>query len=378
MSAEADGRLRFLDGVRGLASLQVLINHVLLAFSPGAELTAGLVADADLAVMLFFVMSGFVLTESYERQKAGPARVVIARFVRLALPVAAACLFGYALLLALPQAHSDAGALAGSGFLLGKSVASPTRALADILGITMWTGTSNTTLFAPLARLLPGTESSVDAPIWSMHLELWGSMMVLGLVIAARARRGVLAMALLVSALLAGATAMALFVCGFLLAKGMRSSLARGLADSRAAWIAAVLLIGGGLMLTGHGASGGAAAFDPSRSALLQPYEWYRPLKALAALMIFCGLLALPPLQRGLAARPFAWLGRLSYSIYLLHMPILLTLGSLTFVAFGEGQRAVALAAAIAVVLLTTLPLAAAFESRIDRRAVELSRLVRS
>ena len=204
VAAHEGGRFRYLDGVRGLASLQVLVSHCLLAFLPGAERTVGFLADGDFAVLLFFVMSGFVLTISFERQRAVLPLIVISRIFRLALPVAAACLFGLLLLLAMPDAHVRAGELSGSGFLAGKTIASPLRAVADILGVTMWTGTSNTTLFGFLRHVLPTTENSLDPPIWSMHLELWGSFLVLFLVTVNRAWPVMARIVLLMAAALSG------------------------------------------------------------------------------------------------------------------------------------------------------------------------------
>jgi peptidoglycan/LPS O-acetylase OafA/YrhL len=371
--ASGDVRLRYLDGIRGLASLQVLLNHGLLAFSPGAERSAGLAADGDFAVLLFFVMSGFVLTESFERQRAPATRLLMSRFFRLAIPVAAACVFAYLLLLSMPHAHTAASELAESRFLGGKSVASPVRAMADIFGVTMWTGTSNTTLFAPIAPGLPGTESSVDAPIWSMHVELWGSVLVLGLVLAWRAGTAVAAIALLLAAILTGANAMTLFICGFLIARVVRvPAVHRILESPSSSWFGAILLVGG-VLLAGASLSDRASHFS-----ILNPYAWYHPYKAVAALLVFVSVLGISPLQRLLSAPLFAWLGKQSYAIYLLHVPFILTVGSLTFVALREADRALAVATSIAVVCILTLLLAPLFEARIDRLAVNFSRRIRA
>jgi len=97
-----------------------------------------------------------------------------------------------------------------------------------------------------------------------------------------------------------------------------------------------------------------------------------------AALLVFVGVLGISPLQRWLSAPFFAWLGKQSYAIYLLHMPFILTVGSLTFVALRGADRAVAVATSIAVVCILTLLLAPLFEARIDRLAVSFSRRMRA
>jgi peptidoglycan/LPS O-acetylase OafA/YrhL len=377
-AVDAGGRFRYLDGVRGLASLQVLISHCLLAFAPGTERTAGFLADGDFAVLLFFVMSGFVLTFSFERQAAALPAVVLSRFFRLALPVAAASLLGLLLLLAMPDAHVLAGDLSGSSFLGGKSVASPVRAAADILGVTMWTGSSHTTIFGFLARVLPGTESSVDPPIWSMHLELWGSILVLALVMVSRTK-WILAGAVLFAAALAGANAMALFLCGFLIAHLTRVSTVSYQLRQPRTWVAGAVLMVTGILLTSEWANDhGVGVLDSLAShSLLGSYEWYHPRKAFSALLVFLGILAFQPVQRPLSTPVAEWLGRCSFAIYLLHFPILMTIGSLTYIAAHQFGQITAAAATMAVVGAATFWLAPLFETWIDRPSVSFARRLR-
>ena len=374
------GRFRYLDGVRGLASLQVLVSHCLLAFLPGAERTVGFLADGDFAVLLFFVMSGFVLTVSFERQRAVLPLIVMSRFFRLALPVAAACIVGLLLLLAMPDAHVRAGELSGSGFLTGKTLASPLRAAADILGATMWTGTSNTTLFGFLRHLLPTTENSLDPPIWSMHLELWGSFLVLLLVTINRARPVMARILLLPVAVLSGVNAITLFLCGFLIAHLVRApSVARQISRP-GAWVAGAGLASAGVLLAGKTAAAHlGSGFDSlSGHSVLATYDWYHPLKALAALLVFLGILALPLIQRWLSRPLFGWLGKCSFAIYLLHLPLLMTVGAFAYVAVHQIGQSAAAAMTLLVVAGATFGLAAGFETWIDRPSVEFARRLRA
>jgi peptidoglycan/LPS O-acetylase OafA/YrhL len=97
----------------------------------------------------------------------------------------------------------------------------------------------------------------------------------------------------------------------------------------------------------------------------------------LGAILIFVGLLLLPEWQRLLAAPLPQYLGRLSFSIYLLHWPIMVAAGSAVFlVALPLGHTAAA-ALAFIVGLAFTLGLAAWFELYIDALAVRLSRRIR-
>ena len=378
-AAHEPGRFRYLDGVRGLASLQVLVSHCLLAFLPGAVHAVGFVADGDFAVLLFFVMSGFVLTVSFERQRAALPMIVLSRFFRLALPVAAACLIGLLLLLAMPDAHARAAELSGSEFLAGKSIASPLRATVDILGVTMWTGTSNTTLFGFLEHVLPTTENSLDPPIWSMHLELWGSLLVLLLVKASRARPAVARIVLLVAAMLSGVNAITLFICGFLIAHWVRLPTVSRQLLRRGIWVAGVALLIVGVLLAGHSAGRIGGGLDSLSSySILSPYDWYLPRKSLAALLVFLGILTLPPIQRWLSRPLFEWLGKCSFAIYLLHLPLLMTVGSLTYVAVHEIGQSAAAAMTTLVVVGATFMLASGFEVWFDRPFVNFARWLRA
>ena len=104
--------------------------------------------------------------------------------VRLGIPVAAAAVIATVLLAAWPDAHLRAAALTGSAWLAMDSSGAPTLAhFAREVGLdSLLLGYREATLFAPLAGRLPPMEHSLDAPFWSLHLELYGSLLVLCLV----------------------------------------------------------------------------------------------------------------------------------------------------------------------------------------------------
>ena len=100
-------RIGYLESIRGLAAVQVLLLHFLAAFAPGLvfSLPAGAVIasyihlsplyflyDGYSAVYIFFALSGYVLTRSFERQLTQPSSQILARAIRLGLPAVAATL----------------------------------------------------------------------------------------------------------------------------------------------------------------------------------------------------------------------------------------------------------------------------------------------
>src|SRR5262245_33476285 len=107
-----------LEAIRGLASLSVLVGHVILAFwpaylfrsgTPGWEqFSAWLQAlsrfpgkflwDGHLAVSIFFVLSGFVLSLTFFREGSALGSAAVRRYPRLMLPVAGSILLSFTLL----------------------------------------------------------------------------------------------------------------------------------------------------------------------------------------------------------------------------------------------------------------------------------------
>ena len=95
-------RVAVLDGIRGWASLAVLLFHVLPETNRGVlpELNSDVVFvlfDGALAVYVFFILSGEALSTGYLRTK--DTRVVRSlaarRYFRLTLPILMACLLVY-------------------------------------------------------------------------------------------------------------------------------------------------------------------------------------------------------------------------------------------------------------------------------------------
>src|SRR6266849_2114529 len=125
-------RIAYLESIRGLAALQVLLLHFLTAFAPNLVLSppdGAMVArtihlsplyflyDGYSAVYTFFALSGYVLTRSFERHLARPSSQIPARIVRLGLPALAATLFAAAVMLTFGKPNVAAGNLSGSTWL---------------------------------------------------------------------------------------------------------------------------------------------------------------------------------------------------------------------------------------------------------------------
>ncbi len=95
----------------------------------------------------------------------------------------------------------------------------------------------------------------------------------------------------------------------------------------------------------------------------------------LAAATLFLGVLLSPGAQWLLSRAPCGWLGRLSFGIYLVHFPILFTVGCIGFLALAATlPYPAAVAGTFAGFTLAVLITASAFERWVDRPAIRLSR----
>ncbi len=215
------GKVQYLEGLRGIAAMQVVLLHFVSGFMPDTAQHAWpplrVLFDGHTAVYVFFLISGAVLTPSFARPGAFLGKLA-KRVVRLGIPVAAAAAIATALLALLPDAHLRAAALTGSAWLAMDSSGAPTLAhLAREIGLdSLLLGYREATLFAPLADHLPLMEHSLDAPFWSLHLELYGSLLVLCLVSLRAYSAWLHRAAVVAAALLFGTHPMFLFVLGHL------------------------------------------------------------------------------------------------------------------------------------------------------------------
>jgi peptidoglycan/LPS O-acetylase OafA/YrhL len=367
------GKVQYLEGLRGIAAVQVVLLHFVSAFLPGSVDGAvpplRVLWDGHTAVYVFFLISGAVLTPSFAR--GGPwLRQAIKRLVRLGIPVAAAAVFAVVLLAAMPDEHLTAARVSGSAWLAmdSSAAATLTHLLREATLDSLILGYREYTLFAPIAQALPLLEHALNAPSWSLHLELYGSFLVLGLVLLRARSRRMHAFAVVLCAALFGTHPMFLFVIGHLCA-------ARVAARPRVVLGAGLIALGLFMSATKDCSFVEAVRVVIARYAPAAAPDLFQFESQLAAVALFAGVLFSPLAQRLLSR--CGQLGRLSFSIYLLHFPILFTLACAGFVRLdGFLPRAAAVTVTFIGFACVVLIASVVFERAIDRNAVRLGRLI--
>lgn len=342
------GRIHSLDGVRGVAALVVLIHHSALLFpalsstyfSRAASDNAmawwlaytplHLLWEGDGAVYIFFVLSGAVLTLPFIGKPFRAKSFYPQRVLRLYLPIWGAVVLAAVTVYLVPR-------IGGTG--------------------NMWLDGGRAEHVAPGALFRDLTlvrgPGGLATPLWSLQWEIIFSLALPVYIWLAFKTRGYLAakVVLLIaltstSAFLNGAAEYAvrylpMFMVGVVMIAERRALERWGAAiSSRGAWpimcTAGALLIGTGWYLV------------PLTPSQIVHDLAVGPMVLGAAIVIFAAI-HWRALRAALEARPAQWLGKISFSLYLIHEPIIVTLG------YVMGADLAPLAAVLGVVIALLL-----------------------
>lgn len=304
-------RLPELDGLRGLAALSVFLSHT-VHLIPGQEYLSVQRTPLHLlwlgfpAVTIFFVLSGFVLALPYvgvQRRPLRPAAFLLKRLCRLYPAYWAALLF--ALLL--------------RGWVLAHNHLAPLNPWAAAL----WTiPLTPDLLLRVFAMIAPGVQTNgIDPVIWTLVLEMKVSLLFPAILFVLR-RTPHWAFDLLLLAVLAALgplnpflSVLPIFFAGACLAKyaaPLRVAFAR-----RSGWLLSLVFLA-------------ALALYGIRDILGLPNTYPGALTISAgSVLLLLLVLCWTPLNRLAASPPVHFLGVVSFSFYLLHLPVLLAVTSL-------------------------------------------------
>jgi peptidoglycan/LPS O-acetylase OafA/YrhL len=391
----AGARIQSLESMRALAAIQVILLHLFTAFVP--PLVNGVPGDAGAfirnsplfylydgysAVYVFFVLSGYVLTRPFARDADHPLAVIGARWVRLAVPVVAACAFAAAVMAIWPDAHVDVGHMTGSGWLadLWMPPGGLVQFLRDSFVNALFVGYHGAGTVSALgldgAALQP-ISFAYAAPLWTLSIEFFGSIMILCLAATQRFIPRAWPFVVLAAALFLWRTSFVCFIVGHYAAVA-------GASAKKPTRFPAALCVAGlvsGVFLC---VSAEQQAATPLADMICRlPATWMVPCddayhfqKTLGALLVFMSVSQWDAARRLLSHRRLALLGRLSFPIYLVHWPIVFGFGCAVYLAALPQGVTVAAAEAVITGLVATLLVALAF-TRVDAAAQRLSHVLR-
>jgi len=361
--AEASKKLVPLEGLRGIAAAIVVLYHLVLAFTAkGAgyvpqghggwdvilQFILGLL-NGGAAVAVFFVLSGFILSLPFAKDRR-ISRVLVAllkRWPRLAGLTVIACLLAWGLIEWSGHNYKTAAQVIGAGWL-----ASHGNSPLTGYHLTWWAAIKE-----GLFSVFSTGDVHFDSPLWTMRLELFGSFAIfLAAPVLFAIQSWPLRLVLIGGVMVwAGGTYPETYLSDFLIGTILAMLFAEERLPDFTNWQAVAV---------------GLVAIYLFSFTYEQKLLIHAPIKAImppgdlahfiwdagAALMIML-LLGNPALKRVFSKSWAVWLGLLSFPIYLLHGPILLSVGATSFLGgLGRlGEAGSALAAAVVSILLTLL-----------------------
>lgn len=335
----ADGgstRLASLDGLRGVAAVVVVLYHLALVAEPVLRRQGGSAVGSPLwwmsqtplklatagseAVLVFFILSGLVVSLPALRHGTFSwAGFLSGRLARLYLPVWASIAVGTLLVWMIPRDESTVGR-----------------------GTWMDTSQATSTSWSRFVTEASLTRSSYDLNnvLWSLRWELLFSVLLplfIALAVVAT-RHWIIAIAsaftLSTVGVLVGVDALhylPVFFIGTLMAvrlEAIREWMRRRRLRARSALWSIALVVGSLSLLIGHWLLRPIVPAGSLADTLLAQ------LSVLGAAGLVLAAICVTPVRVVLETRVTQWLGKISFSLYLIHMPILATLAFM----FGDSR----------------------------------------
>ena len=366
----AGQRLGHLDGVRGAAAFSVFLCHFIQTFLPHIYYTDraeshglwegefatspfNIVVNGNFAVCLFFVLSGYVLSCRYlaEGDLAYLRRLAVKRYLRLMLPTLGAVLVAWAI-------------LAAGGYSFGAAQPFTKSGMRDTYAavVPLWAALEQGTIGAFFLG-----QWSLDPVLWTMQTELYGSFLVFALLaLFAGVRRR----------WLVWAVATLIFYNGYYLAFILGVALAdlQGRADGwEAPYPLVLVLVTLGVWCGSYpyyGAETGLWSMLPAIGSAHKPVFYH----VLGAFLLIGATSVFAEAREVFTLRPFRFLGRVSYSLYLIHFPLICSVATALLLALLPRLGYTASIALIFVVMVpVVLAAATLFTTLIDEPAIRLA-----
>ena len=371
-------KLAYLESLRGLAAFIVVLNHFAVAFYPALYFGAtepvhtakgievfisgtplNLLYNGSFAVAVFFVLSGFVLTYKFFKDRTFPVYIIpltVKRYVRLLPPVVVSILLSYVLLRFSLLYNLPASIITQSAWLRGYLQFEP-----NLL----------TALYESFIGSFFKHKATYNGVLWTMTFEFFGSLLVFLFVALFRNKKWRYLVYVLALFLFRhrpyGAFVLGMMLCDFM-------TLRPDLFGKKQYSAVYFILLGAGLFLGSYPVG---RSVDGTMYAFMKLSVIARTCHMLGAGLVLFSLLNLPALQSVLSRNVFVFLGKISFSLYILHF---LLIGSLGCAIFCFVAPHLSYHSAFLLMFLLTVPvmlIASAFTYRlVDQKGVKLSQAV--
>ncbi len=366
----AGERLGHLDGVRGAAAFSVFVCHFVQTFLPHiyysdraeghglwedefATSPFNIVVNGNFAVCLFFVLSGYVLSCRYlaDGDLGYLRRLALKRYPRLMLPTLGAVMVAWAI-------------LAAGGYSFGAAQLFTKTGMRDTYAVfvPLWSALEQGTVGAFFLG-----QWSLDPVLWTMQTELYGSFLVfalLALFAGVRCRWAVYAAAALIF--------YDSYYLAFVFGVGLAELHSRG--DGGEAPFPLVLaLVTLGIYLGSYpyyGAETGLWSALPGIGSAHKPVFYH----VLGAFVLILTTRLFGEAREVFSRRPFRFLGRISYSLYLIHFPLVCSVATgLMLALLPHLGYTATISVVFAVMVPVVLAAATLFTLLVDEPAIRLS-----
>jgi peptidoglycan/LPS O-acetylase OafA/YrhL len=373
----SDRKIHSLDGLRGLAALSVVFSHIFTIFY--SYLHIGLLSKqvpgkyaeqlfnspftffykGNSAVMLFFVMSGFVLSYSLIRKGVSESflkTAVLKRYIRLNIPVAASILICACLMYVHAFTFNDTGVKLPLSFAYTGEVSFIEAIKQSLYGAIIF------------------GKQNYNYVLWTIKIEFFGSLLVYFLIVFFAKNITVLRIICLMITITtifgegAQIWSYGLFTAGIFLAT---FNVYSGKSKWRLSLCVVLLVVG--IYLFGFNPDSRSYHFLQNKIDYVTIHWMFihsRDLMPIfGVLMISSCIVINNNIFKALSLGVFQWLGKVSFSAYLIHTMLIAIIAPYVVTYFGTGVHAII--ACIALVIPATLFASHYFYLYIDKPATE-------
>lgn len=356
-------KIHYLDGIRGIAAFNVLFTHFIVAFYPAmytgkisqAHLDSGIevwlakslwtiLYAGNISITMLFVLSAYVLSFNFFKHQDTAIATASAyrRYMRLEIPVLLALLVSWFCMHFGLYYNAQAAVITHSEWWLGSYYQ---------FEPSLW-GAIKQALWESFA---PGGSVSYNPVLWTMNFEMMGSFTVFGFLALfgkSRSRYVVYIVMLLVfvkSYYLA-------FIIGMILSDMHYSDWGKPFREYllKNQWISWVCIIAGSVI---------GSYFDDGRNVWSQKMmiqfliDWGIDLHAfyhiIGGSLVLLGCFYNTKVQKLLSIPFFQFLGRIAFSLYLVHFILICSLGSFLFLMAYDHGLSYGMSALVSVCITT-------------------------